>query len=148
MYEDNPLLAPKVTDAARSWERSGDESMRAYAAFKIYLHGSRRLAEVAEKLVPACSVPNVARWSSKYLWQQRAWQWDKEEDRKQQEQEARDRAAARTRHLQIAREMQSIAPGRTIRGPYRSSKNFERCCGGDSELTAYPIPDCSTQISV
>jgi len=103
-------FVPQTIDAAQSWERRRDESLRAFGAFKLYLHSeTRRLAEVAEKLVPACSVPNVARWSSRYSWPQRAWAFDKEEDRKQQEHQARDRMSASKRHLKIAQELQSVA---------------------------------------
>jgi hypothetical protein len=108
--QHNPLMAPQVIEAAPAWERRVDESPRAYEAFLLYRDSqSRRLAEVAAKLVPACSIPNVARWSSRHRWQQRAWQWDKENDRIEQEREARDRTGARKRHLAISQEMQSIA---------------------------------------
>lgn len=109
-YQDNPPLAPQIVESAPAWQRKPDESRRAYEAFLLYRNSAtRRLAEVAEKLVPACSVPNVARWSTRHRWQQRAWSWDKEEDRKQQEEEARARSAARKRHLQIAQSMQEVA---------------------------------------
>jgi hypothetical protein len=105
-----PSQAPQIVEAAPAWERRIDESPRAYQAFQLYLNSeSRRLAEVGSKLTPACSAANVARWSSRHRWQQRAWQWDKENDRIQQEREARDRTAARKRHLAISQEMQSIA---------------------------------------
>jgi hypothetical protein len=107
--QDESPLAPQIIESAPAWERKPDESRRAYEAFLIYRNSAtRRLAEVAETLVPACSVPNVARWSSRHCWQQRAFAWDKEEDRKQQEEEARSRSAARKRHLQIAQSMQEI----------------------------------------
>ena len=110
MYQDNPLLAPQVIEAAPAWEMQPNESRRAYGAFLIYRDSeSRRLSEVAAKLVPSCSTANVARWSSRHRWQQRAWVWDKEQDRIQQAQQARDRSTARKRHLAIAQEMQSIA---------------------------------------
>jgi hypothetical protein len=101
---------PQVIDAAPAWERRRDESPRAYDALQLYLHSeTRRLADVGAKLVPACSAANVARWSSRHNWQQRAWEFDKEEDRVQQAQRARDRTAASKRHLKIAQEMQSVA---------------------------------------
>jgi hypothetical protein len=106
----NPALAPQVIDAAPAWERRLDESPRAYEAFQLYLHSeTRRLADVGAALTPACSAANVARWSSRHNWQSRAWSYDKEQDRIQQEQEARDRSAARKRHLSIAQQMQSVA---------------------------------------
>lgn len=114
-YLQNPLMAPEpsapqIVEAAPAWERRVDESPRAYTAFLLYRDSqTRRLAEVGAALTPACSAANVARWSSKYRWQQRAWQWDKEQDRIEQEREARERTAARKRHLAISQEMQSIA---------------------------------------
>jgi hypothetical protein len=110
MYEDNPLLAPQVIEAAPAWEMQRDESRRAYEAFLLYRDSeTRRLAEVGSKLTPPCSAANVARWSSRHRWQDRAWAWDKEQDRIQQAQQARDRMAARKRHLQVSQEMQAIA---------------------------------------
>ena len=109
MFQDESPLVPQIIDSAPTWERKPDESRRAYEAFLLYRDSpTRRLAEVAEKLVPACSVPNVARWSSRHRWQQRAFSWDVEQDRKQQAEEARARSAARKRHLQIAQSMQEI----------------------------------------
>src|ERR1035437_369841 len=110
MYRDNPLLAPQVIEGAPAWERQRDESRRAHFAFLLFRDSeSRRLSEVAAKLIPPCSTANVARWSSRHRWQQRAWAWDREQDRIQQAQQARDRMAARKRHLAISQEMQSIA---------------------------------------
>jgi hypothetical protein len=87
-----------------------DISPRAYEAFQIWLRQEkRRLADVGAALSPACTAANVARWSSRHQWQVRSWAWDKEQDRIQQEQEARDRSAARKRHLTISQEMQSLA---------------------------------------
>jgi|ERR1035441_307585 hypothetical protein len=109
-YQVNPLCAPQVIEAAHVWEMQAAESRRAFDAFLLYRDStSRRLSEVAAKLIPPCSTANVARWSSRHRWQQRAWAWDKEQDRIQQAQQARDRMAARKRHLAIAQEMQSIA---------------------------------------
>lgn len=108
--QDNASSCHQVVETAPAWERKPDESVRAYEAFKLYLHSeTRRLAEVAEKLSPACSVSNVARWSLRHNWPQRAFAFDKEEDRRQQAEEARDRTAARKRHLQISQHMQAIA---------------------------------------
>ena len=107
--QDESPPAPQIIESAPAWERKPDESRRAYEAFLIYRNSAtRRLAEVAEKLVPGCSVPNVARWSSRHRWQQRAFSWDKEQDRIQSEEEARARSASRKRHLQIAQNMQEI----------------------------------------
>jgi hypothetical protein len=109
-YMDNPLMTPQVVEAALAWERRVDESPRAYEAFQLYLRSeTRRLADVGAALTPACSAANVARWSSRHHWRSRSWEWDKEQDRIQQAQEARDRTAARKRHLAIAAEMQSVA---------------------------------------
>jgi hypothetical protein len=109
-YQDTPRFQGQPIEETPAWERRRDESPRAYEAFQLYVHSTtRRLAEVAAALVPACSVPNVARWSSRHQWQDRAWQWDKEQDELQQAQEARDRSAARKRHLQIAMTMQEVA---------------------------------------
>src|ERR1035438_4869418 len=111
--EDDSLMAPQIIESAAvsaSWERKRDESPRAYQAFQIYIHAEkRRLADVGAALIPACSAANVARWSTRHNWQTRAWSWDKEQDRLQAEQEARDRSAARKRHLAISQEMQSLA---------------------------------------
>ena len=64
MYNrDNPLLQPEIVESPNVWERRKDESFRAYAAFLIYRDSeNRRLADVASKLIPPCSVPNIARW--------------------------------------------------------------------------------------
>jgi hypothetical protein len=111
--DDDSLIAPQIIESdavLASWERRRDESSRAYQAFQLYLHADkRRLADVGQALTPACSAANVARWSTRHNWQTRSWSWDKEQDRIQQEQEARDRAAARKRHLAISQEMQSLA---------------------------------------
>jgi hypothetical protein len=113
MQNDDSLMAPQIVESAAvsaSWERKRDESQRAFAAFQLYIHAeNRKLADVGAKLIPACSAANVARWSTRHNWQSRAFSWDKEQDRIQQEQEARDRAAARKRHLAISQELQSIA---------------------------------------
>lgn len=114
-YLQNPLLspepsAPQIVEAAPAWERRIDESPRAYTAFQLYLNSeTRRLADVGSKLIPACSAANVARWSSRHNWQSRAWSYDKEQDRIQQLQEARERTAMRKRHLAISQELQSVA---------------------------------------
>ena len=111
--EDDSLMAPQIIESAAvsaSWERKRNESPRAFQAFSIYLHAEkRRLADVGAALTPPCSAANVARWSTRHNWQSRAWSWDREQDRIQQEQEARDRSAARKRHLAISQEMQSLA---------------------------------------
>jgi hypothetical protein len=111
-HQDDPrllALAPQIIDAAPAWEMRRDESRRAYEAFLLYRDSeTRRLADVGLKLTPPCSAANVARWSSRHNWQQRAWSWDREQDRIQQAQQARDRTAARKRHLAIAQELQSI----------------------------------------
>jgi hypothetical protein len=113
MQNDDSLMAPQIIESAAvsaSWERKRDESQRAFAAFQLYIHAeNRRLADVGAKLIPACSAANVARWSTRHNWQARAFAWDREQDRIQQEQEARDRSAARKRHLAISQEMQSLA---------------------------------------
>src|ERR1039458_7364408 len=111
--EDDSLMAPQIIESAAvsaSWERKRNESPRAYQAFQLYLHAEKRkLADVGAALTPACSAANVARWSTRHNWQARAWAFDKEADRIQQEQEARDRSASRKRHLAISQEMQSLA---------------------------------------
>jgi len=113
MHQDDSLMAPQIVESAAvsaSWERKRDESPRAFQAFSIYLRAEkRRLADVGQALIPPCSAANVARWSTRHNWQSRAFSWDREQDRVQQQQEARDRAAARKRHLQISQEMQSLA---------------------------------------
>jgi hypothetical protein len=109
-YYDSAVLPSQTIDAPPIWERRRDESPRAYTAFQLYLHSeSRRLADVGSALTPACSAANVARWSSRHSWQNRAWAWDKEQDLIRQAQEARDRTAMRKRHLQIAMTMQEVA---------------------------------------
>lgn len=113
MPQDDSLIAPQIVQAVETtprWERRPSESPRAFEAFQIWLRqDKRRLADVGAALSPACTAANVARWSSRHQWQVRAWAWDKEQDRIQQEQEARDRSAARKRHLAISQEMQSLA---------------------------------------
>jgi hypothetical protein len=55
------------------WDRRRDETKRAFAAFCLFRDSTdRKLATVAKALTPPCSVPNVARWSTRHNWQERA----------------------------------------------------------------------------
>jgi hypothetical protein len=95
---------------SRPWHRRSDESVRAFEAFNLYLNSEpRRLSDVAAKLVPACSTPNVARWSSRYNWQGRVWEWDAEQEELRRGQEAKDRISMRKRHIALGCLLQSIA---------------------------------------
>jgi hypothetical protein len=92
------------------WERRRTESVRAFAAFSLWLHAEKRqLIDVAAKLNPPCSVQNVSRWSHRHDWASRAWQFDLMREQEEREQQARDRMAMRKRHLQVSMLMQSIA---------------------------------------
>jgi hypothetical protein len=141
--EDDSLMAPQIVESPavpESWQRKRDESPRAYQAFQLYLHAEkRRLADVGAALIPACSAANVARWSTRHNWQTRAWAWDKEQDRIQQEQEARDRTAARKRHLAISQEMQALA----LRGLLELK--VKAASGGALNMTPTEIENMLTQ---
>jgi hypothetical protein len=114
-YDDRPMFGnpPQTLDGAgqpEAWERRKTESKRAFDAFALYRDSpDRKLANVAKALVPPCSVPNVARWSTQHNWQARAWAWDVHQDEQLRTQAARDRSAMYKRHLKVAMLMQEIA---------------------------------------
>ena len=57
----------------QSWERRKDESQRAWRAFVLFRDSiDRKLKTVAQGLNPPCSIANVARWSARHQWQERA----------------------------------------------------------------------------
>jgi hypothetical protein len=113
--DDRPIFSnqPQTIDSAGqigAWDRRKNETKRAWDAFCLFLHSTdRKLASVAQSLVPPCSVPNVARWSSQHGWQARAWAYDVHQEELQQAQDARDRAAMHRRHLKQAMLLQQIA---------------------------------------
>jgi hypothetical protein len=93
-----------------AWDRMKDESVRAYAAFKMWLNSEKRsLTYVAQSSQFQCSVANLSRWSRLHDWQGRAWAFDARREQEEREQMARDRSAMRKRHLKLAMAMQSIA---------------------------------------
>ena len=108
LNRDSSMLAPQIVERANSWERLKNETKHAYSAFLLFRDSeSRRLADVAK--VFSCSKANIARWSARFRWQQRVFDWDAQQDRLLQAQLARDRSASRKRHLQISQEMQALA---------------------------------------
>lgn len=106
-------MADQTIEPARTrqpWDRRKDESKRAFDAFVIFRDSAdRKLATVARALTPPCSVPNIARWSSRHQWQQRASDWDCHVDEEQRSELARGRVARRRRQLQLASALQSVA---------------------------------------
>jgi len=93
----------------RSWDRRKDESRRAFSAFVLFRDGAdRKLATVARMLVPPCSVPNVARWSSRHNWQQRAAEYDVHVDEMHRQEMARSRTEIRKRRLQMAHALEGL----------------------------------------
>jgi hypothetical protein len=91
------------------WDRRKDETQRAFAAFCIFRDSTdRKLANVAKVLTPACSVPNVARWSARHDWQERVLAYDVYRDEIDRQELARGRMEMRRRHLKLGIMMQSI----------------------------------------
>lgn len=99
----------KAVEPRRSWDRRRDETRRAFTAFCLFRDSTdRKLASVAKALTPPCSVPNVARWSARHNWQQRALDYDVHVDEQRLAEIARERVSARKRRMQIAHALQGL----------------------------------------
>jgi hypothetical protein len=109
---DEKSLASQTIESAeprRSWDRRRDETRRAFTAFCLFRDSTdRKLASVAKALTPPCSVPNVARWSARHNWQQRAVDYDVHVDEQHLAEMARSRVSARKRRLQIAHALEGL----------------------------------------
>lgn len=109
---DDQIESPQGADdegPREKWDRRKDESVRAYAAFKMWLESEKRsLTDVAQSSKFRCSVANLSRWSRLHDWQGRAWAWDAKREQDEREQLARARTAMRSRHLKIAMALQSV----------------------------------------
>jgi hypothetical protein len=110
IIDSESLQDTQSTSDHHAWTRLKTESRRAYTAFCLFRDSEKRsLTDVAAQLVPQCSTPNVARWSTMHNWKDRVWAWDAHQDELQQKQEARDRSAMHRRHLKVSMLMQEIA---------------------------------------
>ena len=85
------------------WERQPGETLRAFAAFKLFrdLGRSRSIAEAARLLGIFYSV--AQKWSSKREWKTRCAAWDAHRDQEDQNALAVERVEARKRRAEIAR---------------------------------------------
>jgi hypothetical protein len=93
----------------QAWERQPQESPKAFEAFRKYrdLASKRTLREVAQ--MSGCSAQNIERWSRKWNWVGRCYQFDLVEEERFREQTARDRMAHRRRQIQLGAALQSVA---------------------------------------
>jgi hypothetical protein len=107
---DRNLAEPvESSGPRRSWHRLPTESRRAHSAFTLYLDSAdRRLGTVAKALTPPCSAANVARWSSKHAWHERAADYDSYVDEQHRQEMARTRKQVRARRLQIAQAIEGL----------------------------------------
>ena len=91
------------------WEQLPAESPKAFFAFRLYrdLMEKRTLAKVAETL--GCSSTNVERWSRRWNWVNRCYEFDLVQEEEFRKQTARDRIAHHRRQVQIGQAAQSVA---------------------------------------
>lgn len=111
MADERSLTSQTIesVEPRRPWDRRRDETRRAFTAFCLFRDSAdRKLASVAKSLTPPCSVPNVARWSARHSWQQRALDYDVHVDEQHLAEMARGRVSARKRRLQIAHALEGL----------------------------------------
>ena len=91
------------------WERQPGETEKAYEAFLIYknLGPGRTVTEVAKELTKSRQL--LARWSSQYRWKDRASEYDRENERKEQIATQKARKEMIKRHIQIGTTLQGKA---------------------------------------
>jgi|SRR5579885_2157768 len=89
------------------WERQKGESHKAFAAFVVYrdLGAARCYTKVAQQL--NVSRPLIARWGSRWHWQVRIDAWEREQDRKRQQEADDARRQMVERHATIAMAFQN-----------------------------------------
>jgi hypothetical protein len=108
-FDLDSLQSIEPSGRRQPWDRLPRETARAWKAFCVFRDSTdRKLATVAKALTPPCSVPNVARWSSRHDWQRRAAEYDAYVDQQHLAEMARDRVSARKRRLQIARALEGL----------------------------------------
>jgi hypothetical protein len=93
-------------DIAKPWERQSDEGEEAFEAFDIFtkMGSTRSCVRVANQLQKSESL--IYRWSSRYLWPQRARAWDNYENRETNEALALGKAEMRKRFVTISKNIQ------------------------------------------
>jgi len=93
-----------VAPLAYPWECQEDEGSRPFAMFVRYRDMDtldRSLAKVA-KIKGSANLRQLAEWSSKYRWVERARAWDQEQDRIRRQEHLDELAAMSRRHGQQA----------------------------------------------
>jgi hypothetical protein len=108
--ESNPAQDAGGDGLREPWQRRPDESQKAFDAFQMYLNSVKRsLTDIAKDSKFQCSTTNIWRWSVVHDWKNRAWAFDVNREREQEQQLARDRVSMRSRHLKVSMVMQEIA---------------------------------------
>ena len=108
-YRMQPAEPVESAEPVETWTRRKDESKRAWEAFVLFRDSpSRRLADVGKALIPPCSAANVARWSTRHNWQNRALDYDTYVDQQHLAEIARNRVSARARKIKIGQALQSL----------------------------------------
>ena len=97
----------KDTDKRLAWERQKGESSRAFEAFGIYrdMGPGRSTQKVAGKLAKSWTI--IRRWATQWNWVVRATQYDDHLDAEFRVENAKQLKAARKRHINIARRIQT-----------------------------------------
>ena len=100
---------------ARPWDRSPDESGRAYAAFTAYLHmppWGRSLAKLGRSLGKSTQL--LEGWSSKHAWQARVAEWDRFLEQRAQDAAVDEIQEAAKRHAQVGDLLVAVARQRIV----------------------------------
>lgn len=92
----------------RPWERQSRESAQAFEAFSTYLElgADRSLAEVGRRLGKSKAL--MDRWSSRWRWVERVYDWDLHLDRKKRTAQAAEAEKMGKRQAQQAEAMQQV----------------------------------------
>lgn len=99
----------KWSGADKPWDRQQGESLQAYEAFDLYckMGAGRSIRKVAQEL--GKSQPLMSRWSSKWKWQQRSREYDKELKRQEFEEARKAAKKMQERQIQTAMLLQKKA---------------------------------------
>lgn len=91
------------------WERQPDEGIKPYEAFNCYLlmGDERSFPKVSHELKKSVSL--LARWSSKYHWQDRVAAYDEEQMRLARIEQQKEIAEMRKRHAKLASSMLTVS---------------------------------------
>ena len=107
--QEKPKRSRKRPRKAKPWERQPGETFKQFEAFTLYRDGTQRTIASTARVLGSYNADTVGIWARKWGWEERAYAWDNEVDRRLRNAESEELRSMRKRQVQIGIGMQKAA---------------------------------------